>query len=122
MLTQNLATTPNAERITYPIPPHQKLLKIPLDPLEPQQPGHLPLHPLIHRLRLVPIHVRLAQHGERDAVVGQAEGLDGVVVARVLLHELVAGEAEDDEGVAVGGGDFLVEGLEGFELRGEAAF
>ena len=50
--------------------------------------------------------------------------MDGVVVARVLVHELVAGHAEDDELVLVVGEgvDFLVEGLEAFELRGEAAF
>ncbi|KAL8756484.1 MAG: hypothetical protein Q9184_004492, partial [Pyrenodesmia sp. 2 TL-2023] len=60
--------------------------------------------------------------GEADAVVDLAEILDGVVVARVLGHELVAGEAEDDELVRVGGLDFLVQGFEGGELRGEAAF
>ena len=107
---------------TYPILAHQKFLKVPLDPLEPEQARHLRLHPLVHRLRLISVHVRLAQHGERDPVVGQAEGLDGVVVAGVLLHELVAGEAQDDELVRVGGFDFLVEGLEAFELGGEAAF
>lgn len=68
------------------------------------------------------VDVRLAEHGERDAVVGEAEGLDLVVGPRVLGHELVAGEAEDDELVRVGGGDAGVEGLEGGELRGEAAF
>ena len=47
--------------------------------------------------------------------------LDGVVVARVLGHELVAREAEDEELVGVGGGDFFVEGFEAFELGGEAA-
>ncbi len=38
-----------------------------------------------------------------------------------MLHELVAGESEDDEVVRVVGLDFLVELLEAFELRGEAA-
>ena len=107
---------------TYPGPAHQELFKIPLDPLEAQQARHLRLEPLVHRLRLVAVDLRLAQHGERDAVVAQAEGLDGVVVAGVLLHELVAGEAEDDEPVRVGRLDFLVERLQAFELRREAAF
>lgn len=35
---------------------------------------------------------------------------------------MVAGEAEDEELVRVGGGDFFVQGFEAFELRGEAAF
>lgn len=49
--------------------------------------------------------------------------MDGVVVARVLVHELVAGEAEDDELVFVFGlgVDGFVEGFEALELRGEAA-
>ena len=46
----------------------------------------------------------------------------GVVIAGVLVHELVAGDAEDFEVVGVEGFDFLVEGFETFELRGEAAF
>ena len=39
-----------------------------------------------------------------------------------MLHELVAGEAEDDELVGVGGGNGFVEGFQGGELRREAAF
>ena len=41
---------------------------------------------------------------------------------RILVHELVAGEAEDDEIVGVLFFDFLVEFFKTFELRGEAAF
>ena len=107
---------------TYPVPAHQELFKIPLDPLKAQEARHLPLEPLVHRLRLVAVDLRLAQHGERDAVVAQAEGLDRIIVARVLLHELVAGEAEDDKVVRVRTLDFLVERLQPFELRREAAF
>ena len=106
----------------YPVLPHQEFLKVPLYPLEPEHPRHLRLHPLVHRLRLVAIHVRLAQHRKRNAVVGQAEGLNGVIVTGVLLHELVAGEAQDDEVVRVRGLDLLVELLETFELGREAAF
>lgn len=107
---------------TYPIPAHQELLEIPLDPLEAQQARDLRLHPLVHGLGLVAVDVRLAQHRERHPVVAQAEALDGVVVAGVLLHELVAGEAQDDEAVRVLGLDLLVELLETFKLRREAAF
>ncbi|KAL9592330.1 MAG: hypothetical protein Q9179_006831, partial [Wetmoreana sp. 5 TL-2023] len=88
----------------------------------PKQPGRLLLQPLKHRLRVLAIHLRLAEDGERDAVVDEAELLDAVVGPGVLGHELVAREAEDDEIVGVRGGDFLVERLEGGVLRGEAAF
>jgi len=48
---------------------------------------------LKHRLCLVAVDVRLAEDGERDAVVELAELLNGVVVARVLVAELVARKA-----------------------------
>ena len=67
-----------------PIPPHQKLLEIPLHPLQPQHARLLPLHPLPQRIRPVAINVQLPQHGKRDAVVDFAELLDLVVGARVL--------------------------------------
>lgn len=51
-----------------------------------------------------------------------AEVLDLVVCAGVLLHELVAGKAEELELVGVRFLEGLVEGFEGGELRGEAAF
>lgn len=104
------------------IPPHQKLLKIPLHPLQSKKPRCLLLQVLKHRLRVLAVDFCLPQNGERNAVVDEAEILDGVVVAGVLLHELVAGETEDDEGVWVGGGDFLVERFETGVLGREAAF
>lgn len=39
-----------------------------------------------------------------------------------MVHELVAGEAEDDEVIGVLFFDFLVEFFKAFELRREAAF
>lgn len=48
--------------------------------------------------------------------------MDRVVIARVLVHELVAGETEDDELVGVFGGYGFVERFEGGELGREAAF
>lgn len=105
-----------------PILAHQKLLKVPLDPLQPKQAGGLLLQEFEQGLGGVTVDLRLAEDGEADAVVDEAEVLDSVVVAWVLRHELVAGEAEDDELVRVRGGDLLVQGLERGELRGEAAF
>ena len=105
-----------------PIRADQKLLKIPFHPLHTHEAGHLLLQPLPHRLRFIAIHIRLAQHGETDAVIGEAELLDRIVVAWVLVHELVAGEAENEEFIRVGDGDGFVEGFERGELWGEAAF
>ena len=114
-------TRPPAQNL--PIPTHQELFKIPLHPLQAHQAGRLGLQVFKQRVRRGTVDIRFAEDGERDAVVGQTEGLDGVIVAWVLLHELVAGEAEDGEFVArVGGGDFLVEGFKAGELWGEAAF
>ena len=48
---------------------------------------------------------------------GKGWGTDGI-----LVHELIAREAEDDEVIGVFFFDFLVEGFETFELWGEAAF
>jgi hypothetical protein len=67
-------------------------------------------------------HVDLAEHGERDAVVDLAEGLDLVVGARVLAAELVAGEAEELDVVGVFLLQLLVDFLQALELRREAAF
>ena len=113
-------TSPSLHHL--PVSPDQKLLKVPLDPLQPQQAGLLALHPLIHRLHLVSIHVRLPQHREGDTIIHLAELLDLVVGPWILGAELVAGEAEEDELVGVLGGDFLIEVFQALELRREAAF
>ena len=105
-----------------PIPADQELLKVPLDPLEPEQARLLRLHPLVDGLGLVAVDVGLAEDGEADAVVELAKLLDLVVGARVLAVELVAGEAKHDELVRVLGGDSLVEFFEALELGREAAF
>jgi len=80
-----------------PILPNQKLLKIPLHPLQAHQSGLLRLHPLPHRLRIRAIHFRLPQDGKANAIIELAELLDLVVIAGVLRVELVAGEADDLE-------------------------
>lgn len=100
----------------------QELLKVPLDTLQAQHAGLLLLHPGPHGGRAVAVDVQLAQHGEGDAVVDLAEGLDVVVGAGVLAAELVAGEADDEEIVGVFALELLVEVLEALELGREAAF
>lgn len=99
----------------------EELLKVPLDALQAQQTGLRLLQPGEDGGRVLTVHVQLAQHGERDAVVQLAELLDLVVGAGVLAAELVAGEAEDGEVVRVLLLDGLVQALEALELRREAA-
>lgn len=83
----------------------EKLLKVPLDPLQAHDAGLLLFHPLPHGLGLVTVHVGLAEDGEGDAVVELAEALDVIVAAGVLAAELVAWET-DDLKVRVGGLEF----------------
>lgn len=108
------------EKENYPVLAHQELLKIPLYPLETEHPRNLRLHPLVQRLSLITVHIGLAQHREGDPVVGQAERLNSIIVSRVLLHELVAREPQDDKVVWVIGFDLFVELLKTFELGREA--
>lgn len=101
----------------------EEFLEIPFDPLHAQQPRHLLLHPLVDGFGIVAVDVRFAQDGEGDSVVDLAKLLNGVIGAWILVTELIAGEAEDDEGVGpVGGCHGFVEFLQPLELRSEAAF
>jgi hypothetical protein len=70
---------------------------------------------------MIAIHIGLTQYRERHTIVDLAEALDIVVGSWLLAAKLVAREAKDDEIVAVGCFDFLVEGLETFVLGCEAA-
>lgn len=79
----------------------EEFFEIPLDPLHAQDAWFLLLHPVVQRLGFVAVDLGLAQYGECDAVVGLAELLDRVVVPGVLVVELVARHAEDDERVPV---------------------
>ena len=60
------------------------------------------------------VHLHLLEEREGDAEVPLAEGGDLGVVARLLVAELVAGEAEDLQPL---GPVALVEGLEPLVLR-----
>lgn len=104
------------------IPSDQELLKVPLDHLQAHQTGLLLLHPLPKRVGVGAVDIRLLHDGEADAIVELAEGLDLLRRAGFLRAELVAGEAEDDEVIAVLGLDVLVQLLQAGVLRGEAAF
>ena len=87
---------------TLSIATNQELLEIPLDALQAQETRFAVLHPLPHGLDIAAVDFGFAEHGEGDAVVDLAEGLDVVVGAGVLAAELVAREGEDFE-VWVGG-------------------
>lgn len=106
----------------YPVLAHQELFKVPLNPLETEHPRNLRLHPLVQWLSLITVHIGLAQHRKGDPVISQAERLNSIVISRVLLHELVAGEAQDDKVVWMIGLDLFVELLKTFELGREATF
>ena len=73
---------------------------------------------LENRVGVLAKHVNLLHQREGDAMVQTAEFGDFLVGARLLMLELVAGEAEDDETLVL---IFLVEGLETIILGGETA-
>jgi hypothetical protein len=80
-----------------PVLADQELLKIPLNPCEAHETRLALLHPLVHRLDVVAINVRLTEDREANAVVDLAEGLDFVVATGILSSELVARKAKDLE-------------------------
>jgi hypothetical protein len=82
--------------------PDEEFLKVPLDPLKTHETGLALLHPFPDGLGFRAVDVGLAQNREGNTVVELTEGLDVVVVARVLVTELVAGEADDLEVGVVG--------------------
>lgn len=99
----------NSIRLRHTRPPsldiaitaNEELLKVPLHVLDAHDTRLLRLQPLKHGVRVRAVDIGLLEHGERHAVVDLAEVLDLVIGARVLAAELVAGEAEDGEVLAV---------------------
>jgi PII-like signaling protein len=80
--------------------------------------GRLGPQVLVKRVRVGAVDVDLAQHREGDVVGGLAEVLDLGVGARLLLPELIAGEADDLQApVPV----VAVERLQAFVLRRQPA-
>jgi len=73
------------------VPRDQEFLEVPLDTLQSHNAGLTSLHPFPYRLHFVSIDIRFAQDFECNAVIYLAEGLDLVVVARVLTAKLIAG-------------------------------
>ena len=64
------------------------------------------------------VDLDLCHKGEGDAVVEAAELGDLLVGAGLLVRELVAGEADDDQSLLL---ILLIKGLQAIVLRGEAA-
>src|SRR5690606_14351193 len=83
-----------------------------------EQPALLALEPGPQRMRIRPVHLDLGEHREIDPVVERAERLDLRLVARFLVPELVAGEAEHDQAALAVVGPQL---LQARVLRREAA-
>ena len=71
---------------------------------------------------MVAIDFGLLHDRKSYAIIELTEFLNGVVRARVLVAELIAGEAEDEEVVGIFGCDALVELFQAFKLGCEAAF
>jgi AcrR family transcriptional regulator len=80
--------------------------------------GRLGPQELVERVRAWPVDLDLAEHRERDVVVGRAEVLDLRVGPRLLPLELVAREAEDLKAAVLVG---AVERLKALILRRQAA-
>ena len=79
-----------------------------------EQAALLRAEPDEERVRVVAVDVDLGEHREGDPVVALAEGRDLGLVARLLVAELVAGEAEHGEAL---GGVGVVQLLEPGVLR-----
>ena len=86
-----------------------------LDRLGSQYSGGMRLKPLVERMRIIAVHVRLVVDGERDVVGRRAELRDLLLLAGLLRAELVAGESKDNEALVL---ILLVEGLKAGVLRG----
>ena len=94
-------------------------MKFHLIRLGAQESGRLLLQRLEQRMGVDAVDLDLGEHRERDGVLVSAEPLDGGLVARFLMAELVAGEAEHGEAAPA---KALVQRLEARVLRREAAF
>ncbi len=80
--------------------------------------GGLRAQVLVQRVCVVAVDLELGVHREGDVVVDAAELLDLGVVARLLVAELVAREADDLQALVLVG---AVQRLEALVLRREAA-
>ena len=77
----------------------------------------LTLQPLVDGVRILAVDLNLGHQGEGDTVIQTAELLYLLVGARLLMAELVAREANDDEALLL---LLLIERLQSVVLRREA--
>src|SRR5690606_884333 len=75
----------------------EELCEVPLHRLESEQAGLLLLEPAVERMRIAAVDLDLGEHREADVVAQRAELADFRLVARLLVAELVAGEAQHDQ-------------------------
>lgn len=97
--------------------PHQELGEVPLDGRSKKAVGPV-FQEREHWVGLRAVDVDLRRERERHPVLDLAKFLDLIVIARLLVGELVAGEADDDEAF---GSELGVDLLQTPILRGEAA-
>ena len=93
-------------------------MKFHLMPLPGSSPDFSSLEPLEQRVGVVAVDVDLGEHRERHAEAPVAERRDLRLVARLLVAELVAREAEHGEAAV---GVLVVQLLQPGVLRGEPA-
>jgi KUP system potassium uptake protein len=119
--SSNLAAAYGVARVALQHPAlaiDQELGEVPLDRLAAKQAGLFRLEVLVHRRRIVAIHVDFREQRKRHAVVDLAELRDLVLGPGFLRTELVARESQHFESLGV---IFLVERFEALVLRREAA-
>src|SRR6185295_15878535 len=96
----------------------EELGEVPLDGFGAEYSGLLALEPLIQRVRTGAVHIDFREQRKRHVVVQRAKALDLGCVARLLVAELVAREAEHLEAA---GSKLAVQSLEPRVLRRETA-
>lgn len=98
---------------------NEEFFKIPLDPFQACDARRLILEPFEDRFGVAAVDVGLSEDREGDTVVEFAKRLDGIVVARVLRVELVAGEAQNRKVCTVRGGRDLAFAFKSDDGNGE---
>src|SRR5262249_902697 len=97
---------------------NQELGEVPFDSLGAQESGGLLLQRLEQRMGVGAVDRDLGEHRERDGVLVNAEAFDLSLIARLLMAELVAREAEHGEALLA---KAPMQRFEPGVLRGEAA-
>jgi len=100
------------------VPVDQKLGEVPLDVLQPQQARFLLLEPRIEGVGLLAVDLALGHDGEADRIVEGAEAGYLLCISRLLMAELIAGEAQDHQPTWT---QFAIKRLQSGVLGGKAA-